>query len=225
MPYSFRGKARFDVNQYRLRGAFVLNVHPQSPPADTSAAEAPGSAGNMHRSATQVFDFVSSSYFGSHREDITISMADGEIWILDRERGAYYEGEDADRFIRERLDISGNFSEVIGIATGSAPACGIFQQAAAHTTSRGEIAIGGLVGGGRAGFLFGAPSRKLKEIKWPFEVQPGTIEELRITYEWSDGGESLESILLILESLNWQIKLTVSEMIQQGPFDSPLPQE
>jgi hypothetical protein len=213
VPYSLNGKARFDVNQYRLRGQFVLTVETAEETAAVSDS-ANGSGMTGAPATRKAFDFISSSYFGSHREDVTITMIGDATWILDRERDAYYQGEDADRFIRDRLSISGDFSRVIDLATGSAPDCGVLEDATAERTGGGDLVICGSVGGEPAKFIFSARSRKLKEINWPFEVEPQTIERLRITYEWSNGGEALESIQLMLEKFRWQIKLDVTQTIE-----------
>lgn len=209
IPWSISGTARFDVNQYRLRGGFVLRVlvpevegAGSAGPADTAAEE--------EGSTQRIFDFMSSSYFGSHREDMTISLQGGTIWILDRERGAYYAGEEAERFIRKQLDIAGNFAEVIEIATGSPPDCAGFERLDVRRSSGGTIVIDGLVGSHRAQFRFGRGGRRITEITWPLEVQSGKTEELRITYRWADDGEALEEIVLGLDRLDWRIKLSVT---------------
>jgi hypothetical protein len=200
-PFVLKGKARFDVNQYRLRGQFVLTVRPAGPAS-------PGSAGTP---GTVSFDFVSSSYFGSQREDMTITLSNGITGILDRERDTYLEGGDADRFIAERLGVKGDFKQVIDLALGVPPACGTMQPARATTTAGGGMSIRGTVRGQPARVDFAGPARKLREIAWPFEVEAGRMRELRISYGWADDGDRLEALTMTLGDLQWQIKLNISD--------------
>jgi hypothetical protein len=206
-PFVLTGNARFDVNQYRLRGQFVLTAGP----AGTGSARADAPAEMRGAPESVAFDFVSSSYFGGHREDMTIALADGVARILDRERDTYAEGADADRCIRESLGISEDFKEIVALALGAPPDCTAMENLEMTASAGGGVSFRGRVRGEAASVSFGPPAGRLREIVWPLEIERGRRERLRISYGWSGDGTGLETVLLAIENLRWQIKLTVRD--------------
>jgi hypothetical protein len=208
-PYSLQGKARFDVNQYRLKGRFVLKVRPMNPGAmgPDNIGNAVGPFGEL-----KVLDFVSSSYFGSHREDMTISLSGRDLVVFDRERGRYFKDEEAIELIRDATLIHGNVREIINLALGHAPDCGSLQRVSVKAARTGGLLFEGETRGRKFKFDFSAPGKKVREIVWPIEMDRGRMEDIRITYLWARNGQALESILLAFRNGKWQIKLGIDRM-------------
>jgi hypothetical protein len=83
-PLDMTGRVMFDVKQYRVQGRFQLT--------------APGD-GNL------TFEFSGTMAMGGHHEDVVVSFYDDTLRVLDRERGRFYEGEEANALVSEGLDI------------------------------------------------------------------------------------------------------------------------
>ena len=77
-PATMSGRATFDVDSYRVRGHFRLE---------------------LAASGDAVLEFSGSTLLGGHREDAVISLSSDTLRVLDRERGRYYEGEEVARLI------------------------------------------------------------------------------------------------------------------------------
>jgi hypothetical protein len=92
-PLSMRGRATFDVDSYRVRGRFDLQL------------AANGDA---------VLEFAGSTLLGGHREDAVISLSSDTLRVLDRERGHYYEGDDVTGLVE-----SGTHDELQAIEDGT----------------------------------------------------------------------------------------------------------
>jgi hypothetical protein len=75
-----RGRVTIDVNQYRVRGRFVMTVTP---------------GGDL------TFDIVSTTMIGGHREDAVLSFYADTLRVLDRERGRFYQGADVDAMVAD----------------------------------------------------------------------------------------------------------------------------
>ncbi|MBI4720986.1 MAG: hypothetical protein HY770_07175, partial [Chitinivibrionia bacterium] len=167
------------------------------------------------------FDFESSSYFGSQREDLTITLSRGIVRILDRERDTFLEGVEADRFISEKLGITGDFKEIVGLAIGMEPDCGALRDLRMTVSSGGGRSFRAGVRGKTAKLEFSAPGGRLREIGWPLEVAEERVEELNIAYGWSNDGSRPESVLLSLDSPGWRIKLDIENADGNGSAGAP----
>ncbi len=68
-----------------------------------------------------VFEFTSTILFGQEREDFVFSLSSDTLRIVDRERGAYYEGDDAVWFLAESLEADFDVPQALSLAFGGQP--------------------------------------------------------------------------------------------------------
>jgi hypothetical protein len=190
-PLNMSGKATFDIEQYRVRGQFTL-------------ATTPGGA--------FVFELSSSLMFGSQREDLVVSIADGVMRVLDRERGQYYEGTEVDRLLRENLELDIDCAELISLVLGREIPCRSLDITglSASTSGNGQFVFKGLLDQQPVKIMFGSPSGRLTRFEWPLKRTGGRTELLRIDYGWGPDtgkGPELKDVTVKVDSQGWRIKL------------------
>jgi len=184
-PLVFAGKATIDANQYRVRGVVRLETEP------------PGSV---------YIEFSSSMLFGSRIEDFFCSIVDDTLRIIDRERGQFFEGESAERFLREQLLMDFAIRQTLKLALGGYPDCTEISELEINARSDGRVITGRTEGQSfRVEF---APDERLERILWPIPDDPDIRDRLRVDYEWADGpGAVLKRMTIFLEKREWRCKL------------------
>jgi hypothetical protein len=175
-----KGRATFDVEQYRIRGQFSLSTTP---------------AGDF------VFELSSSVMFGGQREDLMVSMADGVLQILDRERGQYYEGTET--------------ADILSFLVGQFPPCGELERAAvAPPQKTGETTFTGRLNNRPVKIIFKREDGLLNRLEWPILFTSGRWGELEADYRWSPGpaGEpALSNLTMKVDSRGWRIILQADQ--------------
>ncbi len=153
-----RGRATIDVDDYRVRGRFLLDVDADG--AMTLAIE-------------------STVGMGSRREDVVVAWAADTLRVLDRERGDYWEGEAVDARLAEALDEPVDAGALVRRVL-LALRCAAFDGARA----RADGLAGRLEGEPfRVALRHGRPERA----EWPAPVGRDGSERLRVEYRWIDG--------------------------------------
>jgi hypothetical protein len=186
---SMTGKITFDVEQYRIRGQFTLVAAPD---------------GDMG------LDFSNSTLFGSQHEDISVSLAGGVIRVLDRERGAYYEGGDVDEALKEMIGLDPDVGEIVALALGAVPPCANLPGGKIHLAGDGEIVYASRSSGEKIRIAFDEGTRRIRYLEYPLSLSGGKIARLLVDYAWeqSDKGTySLKKLILSVPSKGWRIKL------------------
>jgi hypothetical protein len=192
-PMSVSGKATIDANQNRIRGKIHVDVEPP------------------HQI---VFEFTSSILFGSKREDFVFSLVQDTLRIIDRERGAYYEGEEAEDVLRESLEADFPMASVLDLALGGHPGCDELDELNYKLGSDGKVVFSGKQSGRPFRVAFAAGSRKLEEISWPVFSKDGSSDQLEVEYQWESGGDGnggLREVVMSLESKQWRCKIRSSD--------------
>jgi hypothetical protein len=185
------GKATFDIEQYRVRGQFTL-------------ATTPG--------GEFVFELSSNLLFGSQREDLVVSIGDGMLRVLDRERGRYYEGAEVDRLLRHELELDIDSAELISLVLGGEIPCRSLEETGLSCLASGD---GQFVFSGRleqrpVKIMFGAASGRLTRFEWPILRTGNRADQLQVEYSWGPGTESgpeLTDVVVKVDSRGWRIKL------------------
>ena len=103
-PWSMAGRATFDVEQYRVRGRFRLDV---------------GAEGEF------LLEFSGTTLFGGQREDIVVTMARDTLRVFDREHARLYEGADVDELIRQGTGTAGAWARGVARAAGISAGGGV----------------------------------------------------------------------------------------------------
>lgn len=191
-PLAIGGKATIDANQNRIRGKIHVDV------------ESPDQI---------VFEFTSSILFGSKREDFVFSLVQDTLRIIDRERGAYYEGEEAEEVLRESLEADFPVASVLTLALGGHPDCDQLDELNYKLGSDGKVVFSGKQSGRPFRVAFAAGNRKLEEISWPVFSRDGGSDQLEVEYRWETAAEGggLREVVMSLESKQWRCKIRSSE--------------
>ncbi len=177
-PLTMAGEALLDVEQFRFRGRFQLDV------ADGKEAS---------------IELGGTTLFGGHREDVVVSLSDDTLRVFDRERGRFYEGDALDDLIQDAAHARADWARVVAqvlarprcedVATLVRDADG-----ARGTGPRGSFRV--VVEGGRA-----------TRATWPDPIAESTLDDrLEVRYEWRDGG--LARITATLPERGWRVRLT-----------------
>ncbi len=186
-PVVLEGKATVDANQYRIRGQVRLD------------SRSPGEI---------VFEFTSTMLFGNQRQDFLFVLLADTVRIIDREHGAYYEGEGAEEFMSESLEADFRVSSVLPLAFGAHPACDELDDIRFTTGSAGEIVCSGKRFGKRFRVVFGADHSRLKEVEWPIRSETYGVDRLTVTYEWDTIiGGGLREVVMKVEMREWRCKI------------------
>jgi hypothetical protein len=177
---TMRGRVTIDVNEYRVRGRFTLTV--------SEAGDA-------------VFEFTSSSVGG--REDAVVSFYADTLRMLDRERGAYYEGPGVDSLVSEAAGFHVNAAEVVRRVIGVPPPCRRLSDL--RVEDSGESAVVGARLDGRDATVRLAGGRT-RSCEWPAPFT-GTAraERLAVSYRWQ--GEAAAEVTVSVPGLRWRIRL------------------
>jgi len=189
---SIAGHAMVDANQFRMRGQVLLESR---------------SAGDI------VFEFTSTVLFGHEREDFVVSLISDTLRIIDRERGAYFEGEDAVRFLSESLEADFDVPQALELAFGSHPPCGELSEIRYDVGSSGEVICRGTRTGKPFRAVFGRGHGRLEEVEWPVHSIRYGGDRLHVDYEWrtgSAGEPMLSGVVLWLEGREWRCKIRSS---------------
>jgi hypothetical protein len=182
------GRATVDANQYKVRGKILID------------ARAPGEA---------VIEFTSTVLFGHAREDFLFSSVGDTLRIIDRERGAYYEGEEAESYLAQSLDTDLDVRLLLRLALGGRPSCEELMDVGLRTEATGGMVCTGEHMGRRFRVVFGS-DRRLREIEWPVPSRMHGMDSLRVSYEWTPGeggGDRLRGLTLTLERREWRCKV------------------
>jgi hypothetical protein len=187
-PLTITGHATVDANDYKVRGKVRVETR------------RPGEA---------VIEFTSTVLFGHAREDLVFSSVGDTVRIVDRERGAYSEGAEAEEFLAESLDTDLDVRLVLQLALGGRPPCDDLSDVGFRTTSAGSIVCTGMHSGRDFRVVFGA-DRRIQEAEWPVRSRTYGTDRLRASYEWDgDGGDrgELKGLVLSLEKREWRCKI------------------
>jgi hypothetical protein len=181
------GRVTFDVKQYRVRGRFQMTAEPD---------------GDL------VFEFSGNMVLGGHHEDVVLSWYDGELRVLDRERGRLYEGADVDGLIAEGLGEGWDVVELIRKVTARDPECS--RLSSVDLSGRaGRMRLDGRLDGDS--FRLDYDGGRLTKASWPVRVADGSGDRLEVTYTWkpdpATGEPALAAAVLFLEGRRWRIKL------------------
>jgi hypothetical protein len=181
-----------DANQFRMRGQILLESR---------------SAGDI------VFEFTSTVLFGHDREDFVFSLVSDTLRIIDRERAAYFEGEDAVRFLAESLEADFDVPQTLELAFGSHPPCGELSEVRYDVESSGEVVCRGTRFDKPFRAVFGREHGRLEEVDWPVRSVRYGGDRLHVDYEWrtGGGGQTLSGVVLWLEEREWRCKIRSSE--------------
>jgi hypothetical protein len=180
-PWSLAGRATFDVEQYRVRGRFRLDV---------------GATGEF------ALEFSGTTLFGGQREDIVVTMAGDTLRVFDREHARLYEGDAVDELIRQGTGTAGKW------AKGVARAAGLSAGDDVVSLERGNDGLAGTLTSGA--FLLDLRDGRLTRAVWPDPAQSRTFDDrLEVTYGWRDG--RLRELSAILPVRGWRIRLTAVE--------------
>jgi hypothetical protein len=176
-PALWRGRAVFDVEQYRVRGRFELRL------------EADGGA---------VLDFSGATLLGGHREEVAVSLAGDTLRVLDRERGRFYEGDEVDALFHEATRARGDWARALRRALGDPDTCPM------ESVVYREDGLAGRASDGP--FQLTWREGRLVEAVWPDPAPGETFDDrLEVRYDWGPGG--LSRLEARLPARGWRIRL------------------
>jgi hypothetical protein len=161
------GRATFDVDSYRVRGSFRLEL-------------------SAHGDA--VLEFSGSTLLGGHREEAVISLSSDTLRVLDRERGRYYEGDAVARMVEEGTHTQGDWALALRrVLASDCP--GI------ETVQADENGLSG--SGPDGPFSLKLEGGRLVEATWPNPAPSETFRDrLEVRYRWKGGRIDLVEALL-----------------------------
>jgi len=209
VPYVFSGKARLDIEQNRLGGAYKLLVVQETDGSSDRTAGSSKESGHTARPLSAVFDFASSSVFGSRHEDLSIVISPGFLRIIDRERGEYYEGGEARSFISKNSGLRSDAELIMRIILGTGQACKILENLNVDVSSERAV-LKGLFEGREFRCEAAGKKLKLSRISIPVEFNEGKIVNLEASYEWSGNYKSLKGITISVLEREWRVKLSIA---------------
>jgi len=174
--HEIRGKVTIDANQYRVRGTFGLTRD---------------ELGNV------TLEFTSTTLIGGHVEDIVVSLFEDTLRVLDRERGAYHEGEEVDELIGAEAGIAVRATEMLRRLMVETPDC-----ERVLDVSMGNDLIQGRLD--QAPFEIKFSDGLVSSARWgsPF---PDGEDRLEVSYRWERG--RLTAITAFMPEARWRVKL------------------
>ena len=182
-PIKLGGKATVDANQHRLNGKMALETN--------------GTGGFT-------FEFTSSILFGAQREDFVFALVSDTLRIIDRERGMFYEGADAEFFLQETFGLDFSVTPVLKLALGALPDCEALTDLHVKRGGGSTVDVSGTLDGEDFDASFDGPSGRLTKANWPVG-QLGRVDRLAVGYEWRP--DALHKVEMTLQGREWRCRL------------------
>lgn len=178
------GDATIDIEQFRFRGHFQLEV-----------------AGTENEATLEL---GGSTLFGGHREDVVVSLVDDTLRVFDRERGRLYEGESLDDLIRDATGTRADWALVMAEVVAFPPRCPSVESVVLD----GD----GLRGAGATGpFRMDVENGRVTRTVWPDPIAGSALRDrLEVRYRWR--GDRIEEITGSLPARGWRVRLAVATM-------------
>lgn len=179
-PRTMAGHALLDVEQFRFRGRFRLDV--------TAGGDA-------------TIEFDGSTLFGGHREDVVVSLVDDTLRVFDRERGRFYEGTALDELIWDGTRARADWARVMAGVLSTPRRCGemtgvVLDEGRVQGLEDGDPIRVVLTQQGRVG---GAT--------WPNPIVGGTFDDrLEVRYDWRNN--AVVEITANLPVRGWRLRLS-----------------
>ena len=190
-PGRLWGKTTIDVNQYRVRGRFVLETSENG----------------------MTLQFSSSGIAGGGHEDVVFSSYNDTLRVLDRERGKYYEGEEVRRLVVDGLEAEVDVDDILARLMTEPPSCAELSGVKFETWEPKNADPGGAKIRGRyRGHPFDATFAGGRMIRstWTgfLPADPGVTLEVSFDWEWR-GGEvkRLRELVVYVPERRWRLKL------------------
>jgi hypothetical protein len=189
-PLVMSGRVTLDVKQYHVQGRFRM--------------EAPGN-GNL------TFEFEGTMAFGGHHEDVVLAFHEDTLRVLDRERGRFYEGDEADALVREGLDLDWNLDELIRRIIVTPPECRRLSEARLIDRGRSRTRLEGRIDGEK--FRMDFEHGLVVNTSWPVVSGGSQEDRMAVTYKWRGTGDALggrpplRGLVAFLEGRRWRVKL------------------
>ncbi len=184
-PWSMAGDALLDVDQFRFRGRFRLDV--------TATGDC-------------TLELGGSTLFGGHREDVVVSLAGDTLRVFDRERGRFYEGDELDALIRESTHADADWSRVVARVFLLPGSCGGIES----LIEDGDDGDG--VRGAESGatFRLDVEGGRVTRALWPNPIESATFDDrLDVSYRWD--GDRIAEATARLPERGWRARLTASK--------------
>jgi hypothetical protein len=191
-PLTMTGRVTFDVKQYHVQGRFHMD------------ATGDGSL---------TFEFEGTMALGGHHEDVVVAFYADTLRVLDRERGRFYEGDDADALIREGLDLDWNMDELISRIVLAPLDCERLSSAELNDRGQSGKRLEGRIDGEQ--FRVDFNDGLAVESSWPVVSGGRREDRMKVTYSWRKveegapgrGRSSLRGLVAFLEDRRWRVKL------------------
>lgn len=176
-PLEMEGQALIDVNQYRVRGRFLLSI---VPPGDVR------------------FEYQSSGVMGGGREDVIFSYFADTLRVLDRERGEFYEGDAVRELVEDGVGDRADVRELVRRLVLVVPACERLAR-----VERSKHRLEGRLD--NEPFRIDTAGTRVTGARWPSPVATSMGDELEVSYEWD--GDGLAGMTLWMPRHRWRIRL------------------
>lgn len=170
------GRTTVDVNEYRVRGRFHFKID---------------DAGNF------VLEFSSTSAMGGHREDVVVSWWADTLRVLDRERGAFYQGAEVNGLAADGLDLPVDVTAIVQRVLADVTCASVSR---VRTTPHG---VEGRTGGGR--FSARIEEMRIVSADWPAPLgSKRGHERLRVDYRYRNG--VLSGLVVRIPGPRWRVR-------------------
>jgi hypothetical protein len=186
-PMEMTGRVQLDVKQYRVQGRF------------RSTFKGDGDF---------TFEFTGTMAMGGHHEDVVVSFHQGRLYVLDRERGRFYEGDETNELIQEGLGMDWDMVALVRRITAWPPPCRRLSRLVLDSKGKDAARLEGRVDGEsfRADFEGG----RITRASWPVISEGRAEDRLSLDYRWRQraaGPAALDELVAFLEGRRWRMIL------------------
>ena len=131
-------------------------------------------------------------------------MVGDTIRIIDRERGFYYEGGEAEYFLRETFSLDFDVAPLIRLALGAHPDCSLLSDLYVSRAGAGSASVTGKLNGEDFRVQFEGPRGRVENASWPVDRR-GRPDRLNVRYTW--GADALDRVEMEVEGREWRCRI------------------
>lgn len=187
-PVEMSGRVTIDVNQYRVRGRFLLRT-------------------DVDDGVT--FDFTSSVVLGAHREDAVFTMYGDTIQVLDRERERFHTGDAVIEMVARELGERWDLVRLIRGVLARPPGCGSLSEVGLEVAEDAARLAGRSDG---HPFAVTAEGGRIVRAEWPLPGPDPGDGRLVIETEWGGGSTAPPTrVTASVPERRWRFQLRLDD--------------